>query len=693
MNIGGKPMTITSFTHIATSLDPYSLVLSADGRFLAVTNAHAPSFFFDPAVKDSLGLLQIDLDAGTARTVVSDATPATQIPTYASGITADGSKILVTSFGSIAPPADHPFTDLYVQAASGKPAVPLPQFSPTIAALSADGNFVAVEGYGWDAAGTTIGNGIFELDMRTGVMTTLVVHPPEQAYDADPHPSALAMSADGRYLAYDSLVDRHYNTSSQKHDLFVYDAVTHVTRPINTSSDGTVGNAASMGFSISGNGRYVVFATASTNLSADGASAGSSVFVKDLQTGALVKASTDAYGHAVQWADEGSITQGISADGRYVVFESNADFGYKELDAPGVSTRNHVFVKDLVTGAVVLVNSTPETIGLNAHGAAISGDGQTIVFQGAQTVDGHQEYSTYALPLPTFSPVSVNDTLKGSAGADTLVGALGDDDYTVNNAHDMVIEYANQGRDTVHATVDYTLPDNVEVLVLDGANAISGTGNGLDNVITGNAAANVLSGGAGNDLIDGGGGADTINGGQGFDTVRFAGSLGDYTIAGGDITTVQLHTTGATTSLASVEFLQFSDANVTFDVNGVAGQAYRLYVAAFDRAPDLGGLGYWISHMQNGLTLSEVANLFTQSAEFKSVFGAAPSNGSLVDLLYQHILHRAPDAAGAAYWVDLLDRHVIDTTQLLINFSESPENQAALVGLAHSGIAYHPYGG
>jgi Ca2+-binding RTX toxin-like protein len=685
--------TITRFTQIATSLDPYSLVLSADGRFLAVTNVHAPSFFFDPAVKDSLGLLQIDLEAGTARTVVSDATSATNSPTYASGITADGSKILVTSFGSIAPPADHPFTDLYVADAGGKLAVPLPQLSPDVAALSSDGNHVAVEGYGWDAAGTEIGNGIFELDMRTGALTPIAVHTPGQAVDPDPHPSAISMSADGRYVAYDSLVDRHYNTSSEKHDLFVYDAVTHLTRAVNMSSDGIVGNAASMGFSISGNGRYVVFATASTNLSADDASAGSSVFVKDLQTGALVKASTDAYGHAVQWADEGSITQGISDDGRYVVFESNADFGYKELDAPGGATSSHVFVKDLVTGAVALVNSTPETIGLNAHGAAISGDGQTIVFQGARTVDGPWVYSTYALPLPTFSPVSVNDTLKGSAGADTLVGALGDDDYTVNNVRDMVVEYANQGRDTVHATVSYTLPDNVEVLLLDGADPINGTGNGLDNVITGNAAANVLSGGAGDDLIDGGGGADIINGGQGFDTVRFAGKLDDYTIAGNDITTVQVHTTGATTSLASVEFLQFSDANVTFDVSGVAGQAYRLYVAAFDRAPDLGGLGYWISHMQNGLTLSEVANLFTQSAEFKSVFGAAPSNGSLVDLLYQHILHRAPDAAGAAYWVDLLDRHVIDTTQLLINFSESPENQAALVGLAHSGIAYHPYGG
>lgn len=683
-------MTIKRFTHISTSLDPYSLVISADGRFLAVTNLQPSSFFIDPAAKDSLGLLLVDLGAGTARAMRSDAAGSDPlVDSQAYDITADDSKILLFSFDKSNP--SNPHVGWFVENANSTAVVPLvpaggyAQLGPTGASLSSDGSHAAMAGNEWDAAGNPLALGVFELDIRTGTLTPIAI-------GTDLHTWDTAVSADGRVVVYDNVVGRGDLTLAAHHDLFAYDAVTRVTQAVNASSDGTVGNGASLGFSLSGNGRYVVFATGSSNLAAADVKPDSSVFVKDLQTGALLKASTDAYGHDVQYANEAFITQGISNDGRYVVFESNASFGYPELDPAG-GLKVHVFVKDLVTGAVALVNSTPETIGLSAFGAAISGDGQTIVFQGWQTVDGHQEYSTYALPLPALTPVSVNDTLQGSAAADTLVGALGDDTYIVNNTHDMVVEYANQGRDTIRTTVDYTLPDNVEVLVLEGAAGINGTGNGLDNVITGNAAANVLSGGAGDDVFDGGGGADTISGGQGFDTVHFAGKLGDYTIAGSDITTVQLQATGATTSLNSVEFLQFTDADVTFDVSGVAGQAYRLYAAAFDRAPDLDGLGYWISHMQHGLTLSEVANLFTQSAEFKSVFGAAPSNSSLVDLLYQHILHRQADSAGAAYWVDLLDRHQIDTTQLLVAFSESPENQAALVGLAKSGIAYHPYGG
>ncbi|HEY8576840.1 MAG TPA: LysM peptidoglycan-binding domain-containing protein [Devosia sp.] len=111
-----------------------------------------------------------------------------------------------------------------------------------------------------------------------------------------------------------------------------------------------------------------------------------------------------------------------------------------------------------------------------------------------------------------------NDHLDGGTGVDWMVGGTGDDTYVVDDAADSVIEAANEGIDNVRAGLTHTLAANVENLVLTGAAAINGTGNGLDNVLTGNTAANVLTGGAGNDMLDGGLGNDTLVGGTGNDT-------------------------------------------------------------------------------------------------------------------------------------------------------------------------------
>jgi trimeric autotransporter adhesin len=120
-----------------------------------------------------------------------------------------------------------------------------------------------------------------------------------------------------------------------------------------------------------------------------------------------------------------------------------------------------------------------------------------------------------------------DDTLDGGAGADRLLGGTGDDTYVVDNTGDVVIENAGEGTDTVRASVSYSLADNVENLVLTGSANISGTGNGLDNVITGNGGSNALYGqdgndtligNAGNDVLDGGTGADDMQGGAGNDT-------------------------------------------------------------------------------------------------------------------------------------------------------------------------------
>jgi serralysin len=102
-----------------------------------------------------------------------------------------------------------------------------------------------------------------------------------------------------------------------------------------------------------------------------------------------------------------------------------------------------------------------------------------------------------------------NNILDGGAGNDILAGGRGNDTYIVESIYDSIIENANEGNDTVRSSVDWTLDANLENLILTGSSNLTGTGNGLTNVITGNSGNNVLDGGVGNDTLIGGKGDDT----------------------------------------------------------------------------------------------------------------------------------------------------------------------------------------
>jgi serralysin len=101
-----------------------------------------------------------------------------------------------------------------------------------------------------------------------------------------------------------------------------------------------------------------------------------------------------------------------------------------------------------------------------------------------------------------------NDVLDGGLGNNTLRGGAGHDTYVINNAADLVIEVARQGNDTVRTSIEYTLPDNVENLILLTNQNLSGFGNDRNNQLTGNSGDNYLDGRAGNDTMIGGAGDD-----------------------------------------------------------------------------------------------------------------------------------------------------------------------------------------
>jgi Ca2+-binding RTX toxin-like protein len=121
-----------------------------------------------------------------------------------------------------------------------------------------------------------------------------------------------------------------------------------------------------------------------------------------------------------------------------------------------------------------------------------------------------------------------DDSLDGKQGADTMIGGDGNDTYYVDNVKDVITEedQTESGAgddDLVHSTTaSYTLPANVEHLIIDGKSKGNATGNELNNHLTGNAAVNTLIGLGGDDTFDSGNANDTLTGGDGNDTYIFS---------------------------------------------------------------------------------------------------------------------------------------------------------------------------
>ncbi|NEX60114.1 M57 family metalloprotease [Noviherbaspirillum galbum] len=223
--------------------------------------------------------------------------------------------------------------------------------------------------------------------------------------------------------------------------------------------------------------------------------------------------------------------------------------------------------------------------------------------------------------------------------------------------------------------------------------AAGGAGN---DTITGNAADNTLSGNGGNDLLIGGAGNDLLDGGTGINMAGFSGLAADYVITktANGFNVKDAKGTDGTDTLANIQRLQFSDKNIALDTADNAGKVYRLYQAAFNRKPDVAGLGWQLKAMDMGTPLSQLAQNFMSSTEFKTLYGDNPTTSKFVTLLYNNVLHRAPQQFETDFWTNIVDKGAPvkqSPATVMVSFSESPENQAQIVGSIQNGIEYQYY--
>lgn len=186
-------------------------------------------------------------------------------------------------------------------------------------------------------------------------------------------------------------------------------------------------------------------------------------------------------------------------------------------------------------------------------------------------------------------------------------------------------------------------------------------------------------------------GHNTVTGIAGTDTLYVEGTVAGHEIkATATGYSVQDKVgNGGTLQLSGIERIYFDNKPVALDVGvgQTGGMAYRMYQAAFNRAPDSEGLGFWIDQMDHGMSLQKVAGMFKNSAEFVRLYGTGLSDLDYLTQLYSNVLHRKPDLDGQAFWLDKM-QHGYAQEDVLMYFSESPENVAQLVGVLENGFSY-----
>ena len=212
------------------------------------------------------------------------------------------------------------------------------------ASISADGRFVAFTSKATNLVGDECDNGFTQIyvhDRTTG--TTRCISVNSNGREANQDSDASSISADGRWIAFDSAAT---NLSGNKCDngfnhIFVHDRTTGKTLCVSVRSNGDEANGDSFDASISADGRFVVFHSAATNLSNLCDNGNFHVYRHNLDSGETICVSLNNEG---KQSDGNSALASVSADGRFVAFQSNPT----NVTSRCSNGFTHIYVRDTV---------------------------------------------------------------------------------------------------------------------------------------------------------------------------------------------------------------------------------------------------------------------------------------------------------------------------------------------------------
>jgi Tol biopolymer transport system component len=215
---------------------------------------------------------------------------------------------------------------------------------------------------------------VFLRDRLAGVTRRVSVGAVGQANGDSAEPS---ISADGRFVAFSSQASNLVpGDTNGTSDIFVRDMLTGVTRRVSVGAAGQA-NGGSLSPAISADGRFVAFNSYASNLVPGDTNGTTDIFVRDLLARVTRRVSV---GPAGQGNSDSSGAPAISADGRYVAFFSHAS----NLVPGDTNGAYDIFVRDLLAGVTRRVS-----VGASGQGnrdslaPAITADGRSVAFVSA----------------------------------------------------------------------------------------------------------------------------------------------------------------------------------------------------------------------------------------------------------------------------------------------------------------------
>ena len=323
-------------------------------------------------------------------------------------------------------------------------------------AMSADGRFVAFESLATDLVPDDA-NGDFDVfvrDLKTGT-TTLVSVNRAGCGSGNGFSSAPAISADGRLVAFESVAgDLVDNDTNGDIDVFVRDLKTDTTTLVSVNYAGTnSGNSQSRFPVFSADGRSVAFDSLAGDLVANDTNFNSDVFVRDLHTGTTTLVSVNSAG--TDSGNNGSGLAAVSANARFVAFVSSAS----DLAGNDTNFNSDVFVRDLKTGTTTLVsvNRAGTDTGNNGSFArTISADGRFVLYESSASdlvvndLNGHEDVFVCDMKTGTTTLVSVNRAGTRSGNGFSTAPAISSDGRLVaffSEASDLIAGDTNDDVD------------------------------------------------------------------------------------------------------------------------------------------------------------------------------------------------------------------------------------------------------
>jgi Tol biopolymer transport system component len=254
----------------------------------------------------------------------------------------------------------------------------------TEAAISDDGNLVAFSSTATDlvAGDTNLNADVFVRDVDAGTTRRVSIASGIGGQQGLNGPAKMpAISGNGQVVAYTSnapnLLD---DDGNEWFDVLVRDLATHTTQLVSADVDGAPADWDSFAPSLSADGRYVAFESNAENLVENDINNATDVFVRDRQAETTVLASMPDGGSGFFLS---SHSPSLSDDGRSLAFESESDL----FDVDDDNGLPDVFVRDLESDAVERVSLNAhgqQATGQPAHDAVISPDGGFVAFASAE---------------------------------------------------------------------------------------------------------------------------------------------------------------------------------------------------------------------------------------------------------------------------------------------------------------------